>query len=80
MSAPYEFITHAPRSLAAWVALFDPAGLPVLASTALELEELRPVEDSVDAHLLAETITSDPLMTLKLLSHCLLYTSPSPRD
>ena len=69
MSAPYEFITHAPRSLAAWVALFDPAGLPVLASTALELEELRPVEDSVDAHLLAETITSDPLMTLKLLSH-----------
>ncbi len=69
MPAPYEFITDAPHNLAGWVALFDPASLPVLASTALALEELRPVEDSVDAHLLAETITSDPLMTLKLLSH-----------
>lgn len=69
MPAPYEFITQAPPDLAGWVALFDPASLPVLASTAVALEDLRPVEDSVDAHLLAETITSDPLMTLKLLSH-----------
>ena len=35
----------------------------------MALEELRPVEDSVDAHLLTEAIASDPLMTVKLLSH-----------
>ena len=33
------------------------------------LEELRAAEDAVDAHLLAEAIASDPLMTLKLLAH-----------
>ena len=33
------------------------------------LEELRADEDAVDAHLLAEAIASDPLMTLKLLAH-----------
>ncbi|HZF79830.1 MAG TPA: HDOD domain-containing protein, partial [Rubrivivax sp.] len=41
----------------------------VLASTALSLEDLRPVEDSVDAHLLAETFADDPLMTVKVLAH-----------
>ena len=69
MPAPHAFFTRAPHSLAGWVSLFDPSALPVLASTALALEELRAVEDAVDAHLLAEAIASDPLMTLKLLSH-----------
>lgn len=69
MPAPHAFITRAPHSLAGWVSLFDPATLPVLAGTALALEELRAVEDAVDAHLLAEAIASDPLMTLKLLAH-----------
>ena len=45
MPPPNDFITLAPRTLAGWVALFDPARLPVLASTAMALEELRPVED-----------------------------------
>jgi len=63
------FITRAPRSLAAWVACFEPALLPVLAATAQTLEALRAVEDEVDAHLLAETVGADPLMMLKLLSH-----------
>lgn len=69
MTSPHAFITRAPHSLAAWVALFDAASLPVLASTALALEELREVEDAVDAHLLGEAVASDPLMTLKLLAH-----------
>jgi len=69
MPAAQEFITRAPHNLAGWVSQFDPAALPVLASTALALEELRAVEDAVDAHLLAEAIASDPLMTLKLLAH-----------
>jgi HD-like signal output (HDOD) protein len=63
------FITRAPHDVAGWVARFTPALLPVLASTAGALEALRPVEDAVDAHLLAEHIGSDPLMTLKLLAH-----------
>ena len=63
------FINRAPRDVAGWVALFDHRSVPVLAATALALEELRDVEDEVDAHLLAQTIASDPLMTLKLLAH-----------
>lgn len=69
MAAASPFISTPPRDLAGWVALFDPAALPVLASSADALEELRPNEDAVDAHLLAETIASDPLMTVKLLAH-----------
>lgn len=63
------FITQAPRDVQAWVALFDYTTLPVLASTAQALEELRPVEDEVDAHMLAENIGTDPLMTIKVLAH-----------
>ncbi len=64
-----DFITQAPHDLAAWVRRFDAAGLPVLEETALTLEALRVNEDAVDAHLLAETVATDPLMTLKLLAH-----------
>ena len=66
---PALFITDAPRDVAGWAALFDHASLPVLASTAQALEELRPVEDEVDAHMLSDSIGSDPLMTLKVLAH-----------
>lgn len=63
------FITRAPRDVVGWASLFDYQSLPVLADTALALEELRPAEDAVDAHLLAEHLVADPLMTLKLLAH-----------
>ena len=69
MPAPDDFITRAPRDVAGWVALFDPRLLPVLADTAAAIDELAPAEDDVDAHLLAETVGNDPLMTLKLLAH-----------
>jgi HD-like signal output (HDOD) protein len=69
MSEPFKFVEKAPRSVAGWVALFDHATLPVLGETAETLEELRQNEDAVDAHLLSEVISSDPLMTLKLLAH-----------
>lgn len=69
MAEALPFISTPPRDLAGWMALFDPAALPVLASSADALEELRDNEDAVDAHLLAETIASDPLMTVKLLAH-----------
>jgi HD-like signal output (HDOD) protein len=66
---PRPFITRAARDLRAWAALFDYNALPVLARTAAALEEFREMEDAVDARLLAETINTDPLMTLKLLAH-----------
>lgn len=63
------FVERAPRSVDAWAALFRPEQLPVLLSTAMSIEDWRPAEDAVDAHLLAETVAGDPLMTLKLLAH-----------
>lgn len=62
-------LTEALPDLAAWTALCLHAPLPVLAETAARIEELRAHEDEVDAHLLAQAIGHDPLMTLKLLAH-----------
>lgn len=64
-----SFVTRAPRDLASWVDCFDPAQLPIQRNTALAIEEFRANEDDVDAHLLAEPLSHDPLMTLKLLAH-----------
>ena len=63
------FIQTPLRDPSAWVAAFDRLDIPVLAATAVAIEEWRANEDAVDAHLLAESLESDPLMTLKLLRH-----------
>jgi HD-like signal output (HDOD) protein len=64
MNSPATHRLHAPLpNLAAWVAWFHAAPIPVLAGTAAAHE------DAVDAHTIAESIGADPLMTLKLLSH-----------
>ena len=63
------FITQPPRDLAAWARRFDLAALPVLERTADAIEAMRENQDAVDAHLIAETIDSDPLMTRKVLGH-----------
>lgn len=57
------------RDLSAWVAHFRSAPIPVLDSTFETLQALAANQDDVDAHTLAETIASDPMMTLKLLAH-----------
>lgn len=62
-------LTRPPADLAGWVALFAHESLPVLASTARTLEDLRSNEDAVDAHMLAEAFADDPLMTVKVLAH-----------
>lgn len=62
-------VQRAPRDLAAWLVCLDPMELPVLRSTALGIDELQANEDGVDAHLLAGSLSSDPLMILKLLAH-----------
>lgn len=68
-TTPPDLLTKAPRDIADWAALFDPMELPVLAATAAAIEEWRANEDAVDAHMLADTLSRDPLMTLKLLAH-----------
>lgn len=68
-SAALPFITQPARDVAGWVRCFDPTTLPVLAETASAIAELVDHEDSVDAHMLTETVAADPLLTLKLLAH-----------
>jgi len=58
-----------PRDVDGWVALWRQAEIPVLRETSIQLEELRLREDVVDARLLAQCISGDPLMCLKLLAH-----------
>jgi HD-like signal output (HDOD) protein len=69
MSSTPPPIIRALPDLQAWTAHFLAAPLPVLADTADLLEHHRADEDAVDAHLLAEMVSADPLMTLKLLAH-----------
>jgi len=68
MSPPLQLLAPLPN-LSAWVDAFAQAEIPILADTAESLELLRANEDDVDAHSLAELISTDPLMTLKLLAH-----------
>ncbi len=63
-------------NLAAWIAHFQAAQIPVLASTAEALESLRAREDDVDANLIGEMVADDPLMTLRVLSHAAANRSP----
>jgi HD-like signal output (HDOD) protein len=58
-----------PSNLAGWVRYFQLAEIPVMAVTANALEELRSIENEVDARMLNEVIAADPLATLKLLAH-----------
>jgi len=62
-------ITAPPRDVAGWLLAFQQRDIPILEATALAIEEMRRNEDAVDAHLLAESLVDDPLMTLKLLRH-----------
>lgn len=65
----HQPLTQALPNLAAWTRRFVNAEIPVLASTTEQLELWRENEDAVDAHLLGEILSKDPLMTLKLLAY-----------
>jgi HD-like signal output (HDOD) protein len=67
-AAPLHLVRALP-DLGRWLAHFRCTPIPVLAPTAAAVAELAEHEDAVDAHMLAETIANDPLMTLKLLAH-----------
>ncbi len=61
--------------LAAWTRCFQHADLPVMAQTAEALEAMRENEDGVDANLLGEMISADPLMTLKVQAYAASHRS-----
>jgi HD-like signal output (HDOD) protein len=67
--APVKYLTEPLAKLADWVNYFMRSEIPVLASTAAAIEELRAIEDDVDAGMISAVIQKDPLMTLKLLAH-----------
>jgi HD-like signal output (HDOD) protein len=66
-------------SLPTWTEYFrhvvQNANLPVLAETSEALEAMRLNEDKVDANLLGELISADPLMTLKVQAYAASHRS-----
>lgn len=74
---PVNFLTVPWPHIGAWTHYLLNAEIPVLASTAQALEELRAKEDEVDANMLTPVIQADPLMTLKVLSFAAGLRKPS---
>ena len=68
-STPAERLTAPLQTVEAWADHLASLEIPVLQSTADALERLRADEDDVDAHRIAEAVSNDPLMTLKILVH-----------
>ena len=62
-------MSQQPKSMAGWVAFLGQADIPVLRHTARELERLRADEDHLHARSIANVVTHDPLMTVKLLRY-----------
>jgi len=62
-------LTRALPTLSAWTQHFRKAEIPVLAETADALELMRANEDDVDANAIGEMVSTDPLMTLKVLAY-----------
>jgi len=71
-------ITQTLKDVAAWVAYFDQADIPVLHRTEVELIRFKANEDSLNGRELADAIMHDPLMTLKVLRY--LHTHHSKRQ
>ena len=55
------------RSMKEWLVLLGQADIPVLEQTARELQRLRDNEALLDPRNIAQVVTDDPLMTVKLL-------------
>jgi HDOD domain len=62
-------LTQPLRNLEEWTSYFRDAEIPILAQTAASLEALRANEEVVDASGIGESISDDPLMTLKVLAY-----------
>ena len=57
------------KSIADWLALFGRADIPVLRHTTRDLARLREGQGMLNASSIANVVTDDPLMTLKLLRY-----------
>jgi HD-like signal output (HDOD) protein len=57
------------KSLTDWVSFLGRADIPVLRHTARELDRLRVGDAQFNARNIADLVTDDPLMTVKLLRH-----------
>ncbi len=68
LTQPFLRLKQPLADLDAWVACFRDAEIPVRAETAAALEAMRQNEDDVDANLIGEMISGDPLMTLKVMA------------
>ena len=69
-------LTEALPDVAAWTRHLRSVEIPVLAETAAALEVLRANEEKIDANGIGETISNDPLMTLKVLAHASSHRDP----
>ncbi len=66
--ARIAYLNEPQRDLAAWVRYFSHAEIPIMATTAAAIEELRAREDEVDAKMLGSVVESDPFMTIKVMA------------
>ena len=62
-------LSQALPNLTAWTEHIRSMEIPVLGETSAALEALRENEDSADANSIGQIISSDPLMTLKVLAY-----------
>ena len=61
------------KSIADWLAFFGQADIPVLRHTARDLENLRADQSLLNASSIANVVTDDPLMTVKLLRYMQMH-------
>jgi HD-like signal output (HDOD) protein len=62
-------MSQQPKGMAEWLADLGRADIPVLKHTARELERLRADDALLNARSVANVVTDDPLMTIKLLRY-----------
>ena len=67
----------------AWGAFLCAVPAPILADTAEQLTELALLEErcgNVDAHMIADAVRGDPLMTMRVLSHAGRHRGEQPLE
>ena len=69
MNGVEVWMLEKPESLADWLAFLGQADIPVLRQTARALERLRADQRLLNASSIANVVTDDPLMTVKLLRY-----------
>lgn len=68
MTPPPPALTAPLHDLSAWTRYFQNAEIPVQAETAQTIEDMRLVEDKIDANMMGDVIAADPLMSLKVMA------------